>query len=150
MQDVSCSFWKKDHKVHNAMLRNVLKSRFSQLWHMDKAHTFRVPYFCGGPIATNDACRLCGQPDSGSHMLRGCSHPEMKKQTVFRHDEAHRLTLKGIIKGKSGSFLIIAMVGETEKLGPMAASQIGASPTHHWPLGLKMYKKPEANLDRIS
>ena len=54
-----------------------------------------------------------------SHMLGGCSHPEIKKMTIFRHDEAHRLMLKGIIKGKMGSFLVIADVGTTEKLRSM-------------------------------
>ena len=98
------------------MLINVLKSRFSQLWHI---HMFRVPYFRGSPIATNDACPLCGQPDSRSHMLGGCLHPEMKKMTIFRHDEAHKMMLKGIIKGRMGSFLVVADVGKTEKLGPM-------------------------------
>ena len=49
-------------------------------------------------------------------MLGGCSHPEIKKMTISRHDEAHRLLLKGIIKGRMGSFLIIADVGKTEEL----------------------------------
>ena len=58
MQDITCGFWEEDHKVNDAMLRNVLKCRFSQLWHMGKAHMFRMPYFPGGPVATNDACPL--------------------------------------------------------------------------------------------
>ena len=120
MQDITCGFWEEDHKVNDAMLRNVLKCRFSQLWHMGKAHMFRMPYFPGGPVATNDACPLCGQPDSGSHMLGGCSHPKMKKLTIFRHDVAHRMMLKGIInKGKMGSFLVIADVGKSETLRPI-------------------------------
>lgn len=41
--------------------------------------------------------------------------------TIARHDEAHKLMLKGIIKGKMGSFLVIADVGKIEKLGPMRA-----------------------------
>ena len=52
-------------------------------------------------------------------MLGGCSHPEIKKITIFIHDEAHRLMLKGIIKGKMGSFLVIADVGTSEKLKSM-------------------------------
>ena len=53
-------------------------------------------------------------------MLGGCSHPEMKKLTIFRHDEAHRLMLKGIInKGRMGIFLVIVDVGKTENLRPI-------------------------------
>ena len=72
-------------------------------------------HFHGGPVATNDACPLSNQADSGSHILGGCLHPEMKKMTTFRHDAAHRLVLKGISKGKLGSSLIIADVGSAEK-----------------------------------
>ena len=57
MQDITCGFWEEDQKVNDAMLRNVLKCRFSQLWHMVKAHMFKMPYFPGGPVAT-DACPL--------------------------------------------------------------------------------------------
>ena len=106
VQDISCGFWEEEHKVNDATLRNVLKCRFSQVWHMGKAHMFKMPYFAGGPVATSNACPLCGQPDSGSHMLGGCSHREMKKLTIFRHDEAHRLMLNGINKGKMGSFIM--------------------------------------------
>ena len=119
------------------MLKNVLKCRFSQLWHMGKAHMFKIP---GGPITTNDACPLCGQPDSGSHMLGGCSHPEIKKMTIFRHNEAHRLMLKGIIKGRIGSFLIIADVGKTEEL-----RSIGV---HH--KRIPKYVLPDSTIARLS
>ena len=76
------------------MLRNVLKCRFSQLWHMGKARMFNMPYFPGGPVASNDACPLCGQLDSGSHMLGGCSHPEIKKITIriMRHNNNNNQT----------------------------------------------------------
>ena len=94
------------------MLRNILKSRYSQLWHMGKAHMFKMPYFPGGAIATSNACPLCGPPDSGSHILGGCLHPEMKKMMIFRHDEAHRMMLKGISKGKHGSSLTLQMWDE--------------------------------------
>ena len=53
-------------------------------------------------------------------MLGGCSHPKMRKVTVYRHDEAHRMLLKGIInKGRMGSFLVIADVSKSEKLRPI-------------------------------
>ena len=115
MKDVSYGFWEDQHRVNDAMLRNILKSRYSQLWHMGKAHMFRVPYFPGGPIATSNACPLCGQPDSGSHMLGGCLHPRDETDDDLRH-EAHRMMLKGISKGKHGSSLIIADVGRIDKL----------------------------------
>ena len=114
-------------------------------------------YFRGGPIAINDACPLCGplcgQPDLGSHTLArlpigGCSHLEMNKMTIFRHDEAHRLMLKCIIKGRMGSFLVSADVSKTKKVKPIGVHHKWMGPDSCWPLGL-MYKKPEANLDRI-
>ena len=83
---------------------------------MGKAHM--RPYACAGPLFHGGQLPsvICNQPDSGSHILGGCLHPDMKKMTIFRHDEAHRLMLKGISKGKLGSSLTIADVGSAEKL----------------------------------
>ena len=62
-------------------------------------------------------CPLCGQPDSGSHMLGGCTHPEVKKMVIHRYDEAHRIIINAINKGKKGSSLLIADVGTATTLG---------------------------------
>ena len=66
----------------------------------------------GGPVATDNLCPLCSQPDSASHILGGCAHvhPEMKKMVIYRHDEAHSIIINTVNKGKKGSCLIIADV----------------------------------------
>ena len=71
----------------------------------------------GGPVATDNLCSLCSQPDSGSHILGGCAHPEMKKMVIYRHDEAHRIIINAINKGRKGSCLVIADVGTAATLG---------------------------------
>ena len=53
----------------------------------------------------------------GSLILGGCAHPEMKKMVIYRHDEAHRIIINAVNKGKSGSCLIIADVGTAATLG---------------------------------
>jgi len=67
----------------------------------------------------NNLCPLCGQPDSGSHNLGGCAHPEMREMVIYRHDEAHRIIINAINKGRKGSFLSnnIADVGTAATLG---------------------------------
>jgi len=71
----------------------------------------------GGPVAIDNLCPLCGQPDSRSHILGGCAHPEMRKMVIYRHDEAHRIIINAINKGRKGSFLIIADVDTAATLG---------------------------------
>ncbi|KAA6427574.1 MAG: hypothetical protein FRX49_02237 [Trebouxia sp. A1-2] len=59
----------------------------------------RTPYayMRGGPVATDNLCPLWSQPDSGSHVLGGCAHPEMQKVMIHRHDDAHRIINKAIM-----------------------------------------------------
>ena len=40
----------------------------------------------------------------------------MKKITIFRHDEAHRIIINAINKGQHGNFFLIADVGREELL----------------------------------
>ena len=116
--DVSNGYWEEDGKVTDAMLRNTNKAKTGQLWHKGKAYLWKMPYTRGGPVATDNRCPLCSQPDSGSHILGGCAHPEMK-MIIHRHDEAHRIILNEINKGTKGSHLIIADVGTADTLGKL-------------------------------
>ncbi len=102
------------------MLRNTNKAKTGQLWHKGKAYLWKMPYMRGGPVAIDNLCPLCGQPDSGSHVLGGCAHLEMRKMVIYRHDEAHRIIINAINKSRKGSFLIIADVGTAATLGNLS------------------------------
>ena len=108
--DISNGYWEEEGKVPDAMLRNTNKAKTGQLWHKGKAYLWKMPYMRGGPVATDNLCPLCNQPDSGSHILGGCAHPEMKKMVIYRHDKAHRIIINAVNKRKKGSCLIIADV----------------------------------------
>ena len=114
--DISNGYWEEEGKVTDAMLRNVNKSKTGQIWHKGKAFLWKMPYMPGWPIATDNLCPLCGKPDSQSHILGGCAHPEMKKMVIYRHDEAHRIIINAINKGNLGSFAIVADVGTAASL----------------------------------
>ena len=98
------------------MLRNTLKARYGQLWNKHMAFIRNMPYRNGLGVARNDSCPLCGQPDSGSHILGGCGHPEMKKAYISRHNAAGRLILKAIQSGAKGNCFTIADIGSHDKL----------------------------------
>ena len=99
------------------MLRNVNESKTGQIWHKGKASTWKMPYMPGWPIATDNLCPFCGKPDSQSHILGGCAHPDMKKMVIYRHDEAHRSIINAINKGNLGSFAMVADVDTAASLG---------------------------------
>lgn len=48
--------------------------------------------------ATTASCPLCGQPDSQSHLLGGCSHPDMQRQYIARHHHANRLLALSMVR----------------------------------------------------
>ncbi len=75
-----------------------------------------MPYFIGGPIARNDLCPLCHRPDSTSHLLNGCLHPEMKAMQIERHNVAGRLILKEMLHGRHGNHHIVADIGRYDKV----------------------------------
>ena len=98
------------------MLRNTLKARYGQLWNKHMAFIRNMPYRNGLGVARNDSCPLCGQPDSGSHILGGCGHPEMKKGYISRQNAAGRLILKAMQSGTKGNCFTIADIGSHDKL----------------------------------
>ena len=111
----SNDFWRRSD-IKAAAVRQVLKARFGVMWNMRQAFKMQMPYFLGGPIARNTRCPLCQEPDSTTHLLNGCLHKEMKALQISRHDEAGRLILKEILRGKHGSSHVVADLGRYEKI----------------------------------
>ena len=73
-------------------------------------------------MARNAKCPLCGEPDSIGHILGGCSHKEVTKVYISRHDVAARFVMKLIQKGGLGSFYRLADVGTAGALEALGAS----------------------------
>jgi hypothetical protein len=56
-------------------------------------------------------CPLCRKLDSTSHIAcGGCDHPAMKARVIKRHDNAVRLVLAAVLKGRLGHHAIVADV----------------------------------------
>ena len=60
-------------------------------------------------------CPICPMEDSIGHIMGYCSHADMKKQHIARHDKAMRLLISSLMKGKQGGNYIIADVGQAER-----------------------------------
>ena len=67
-------------------------------------------------IVPHTTCPICPLEDSIGHIMGGCSHTDMKKQYIARHDKAVRMLIKSLIKGKQGGNYIVADVGQMEQL----------------------------------
>ncbi|KAJ9524377.1 hypothetical protein QJQ45_008576 [Haematococcus lacustris] len=63
--------------------------------------------------ATDDRCPLCGNADSATHLLSGCS--ETLTMVQERHNGAGRLITKAISKGTLGGYISFADTGSWEK-----------------------------------
>ncbi|KAJ9529435.1 hypothetical protein QJQ45_013693 [Haematococcus lacustris] len=63
--------------------------------------------------ATDDRCPLCGEADSATHLLSGCS--ETLPLVQERHNGAGRLITKAISKGTLGGYISFADTGSWEK-----------------------------------
>ncbi|KAJ9526649.1 hypothetical protein QJQ45_017586, partial [Haematococcus lacustris] len=63
--------------------------------------------------ATDDRCPLCGEADSATHLLSGCS--ETLPMVQERHNGAGRLITKAISKGTLGGYISFADTGSWEK-----------------------------------
>jgi hypothetical protein len=105
--DISNGYWEEEGKVPDAMLRNTNKAKTGQLWHKGKAYLWKMPYMRGDPVTTDNLCPMCSQPDSGSHILGGFAHPEMKKMVIYRHHEAHRIIVNAINKSRKGAVSLL-------------------------------------------
>ena len=76
------------------------------------------PYLPGQPIATDSRCALSGCEGhvGAGHILLECTHADMKKQHIARHDAMMRMLIKEFTKGAKGSHYLIADVGTVDTL----------------------------------
>ena len=101
--------------------KNTLKARYGALWNKKLAYRFKSAYIEGGSVARNAKSPLCKEPDSTGHILGGCTHQEVKKVYIARHDEAMRLIMKEIQKGGMGSYYCTADVGTADVMTELGA-----------------------------
>jgi hypothetical protein len=108
-QGIYCTLWNDLQKhvdpkyaayIHNPKIpashrRTTMLYRFGSLWNAKLAARYNMAYTAhrhAPPKPQTDArsaCPLCGQPDSGGHMLSShCEHPHIKGLAIKRHNEA--------------------------------------------------------------
>ena len=94
------------------------KLMWGKTWTKKAAFLQHRPYPPGQPIATNSRCPLprCQGNDGAGHILLECTHADMKKQHIARHDAMMRMLIKGFTKGTKGSHYLIADVGTADTL----------------------------------
>jgi hypothetical protein len=90
------------------LLQNLLRARYGVLWNARLAARMGRPY-CDKPA--DGLCPLCGGEDGNTHILAGCTHPDMKALYIHRHNEAGRVLLKHVRRGGLGGAFIVADVG---------------------------------------
>jgi len=73
-------------------------------------------------VAKDTKCPLCKDSDSIGHILGGCTHKEVKKVYIARHDQAMRLVMKEVHRGGMGSFYCTEDVGTAEALTELGAN----------------------------
>jgi ribonuclease HI len=83
--DISNAMWNSPDVPFQAIL-NILKYRYGVLWNKKIAHRFGSPYLIGLDTqpAKNWACPLCGEEDSGGHILGGCKNAEIAGVKILR------------------------------------------------------------------
>ena len=94
------------------------KLRWGKTWTKKAAFLQHRPYLPGQPIATDSRCPLpgCQGNDGAGHILLECTHADMKKQHIARHDAMMRMLIQEFTKGSKGSHYLIADVGTVETL----------------------------------
>ena len=95
-------------------IREVWKARSGQTWNVGKAFLFGMLY--NGMQVLHNACPLCGEEDSITHILSACKHPLMVALYILRHDQAGRKILRAIHAGSRGSAETHADIGAADKL----------------------------------
>jgi hypothetical protein len=76
----------------------------------------------GQGIARDTHCPLCKDADSIGRILGSCTHSEVKKVYISRHDKAMRLIMKGIQNGSLGNFYCTADVGTAAVMEELGAT----------------------------
>ena len=109
--EVSNSFWNAP-TITSSMITMLLKYRFGQLWNMKIAFRQQRPYLPGMQLPRSDKCPHCGLPDSGGHIVGGCTR--FTDMYICCHDASLRMLLKAIVKGAHGGFHTVADIGRDE------------------------------------
>jgi hypothetical protein len=112
--------WIASRKLPWAAKRTAFKYRWGKLFTTKQAKLMNITYF--GVTITSNAkgealCPLCKQPDSGTHVLGGCTAtPEMHALYVKRHDEAVQRIRQAISSGTCGRGTILMDAGKRSEL----------------------------------
>lgn len=89
LDEVNEHLW-KDRSITWSTLVQVMKYRWGCLWTAARAAQCKMPYM-SRPVrfdAEGKAlCPLCGKPDSGAHIMGECTHKDMKKLHISRHNK---------------------------------------------------------------
>ena len=99
LQDVSIGYWaeKKNTRCQTQLSGTRTKHNGADL-----------EYGQAGSNSQNGNCPWCGEHDSWGHIRGRCSHLEMKKMHIHKHNEAASTIINAVNKGNHGSFFIIA------------------------------------------
>lgn len=106
------------HFIHSSAVqpsarRTALKYRGGLIYTAKLAHRYgRSP---------SAMCPLCHQPDSQSHLLGGCSHPQMRDLYMSRHHHASRLIAIALTRNSPHAHLVQADVGSCTSLSAALA-----------------------------
>jgi hypothetical protein len=101
--------------------KNTLKARYGTLWNKKIAYRHRTAYMEGQGIARDTHRPLCRDADSIGRILGNCTHSEVKKVYIFRHDKAMRPIMKEIKNGSLGNFYCTADVGTAVAMEALGA-----------------------------
>ena len=99
-------FTRGSKKLKTCTVRNALKLRHGTFWNAKLARRFQKPYL---GKTSDGKCPLCKNPDSGTHVLGGCTHRLVKGLYIERHNEAVAVVGKAIMEGAKGGCLAILM-----------------------------------------
>jgi hypothetical protein len=120
--EASNHMWTATSVTHGAR-RATLQARFGVLYNAKIAARMNQPYLpCPTPATAAGMCPLCRAPDSIGHILGGCGHPSMRALYIQRHDQACRILVKAIRRGRLGGYYMLADAGTTATLQPLGVT----------------------------
>ena len=86
----------QDGKYCDGPIRSAFKFRVGHVF--NQKHVHRYSGLPGMPI-----CPLCGEPDSGTHIMLACRCAEMHKLYMERHNASVRIIANASLKGQYAS-----------------------------------------------
>ena len=97
------------------VIRHILRMRYNILWTAALAAKYRVPYRTNAGVCTDGRCPICpvalttpSSPDTVGHILGSCTHPEMHRCYVDRHNKSLSLIHAKISRGtKGGCYMVM-------------------------------------------